>query len=99
MEGEGTGTIGRVETAGVVEEAQKDEREEDKGRRVEETGVEGGWDEDRERESERDALRKARVVGEKEREEGKKKEKEEEGEREKDGEEEAKGVKDRRRRN
>lgn len=25
------GTVGRVETAGVVEEAQKDEREEDKG--------------------------------------------------------------------
>lgn len=53
-EGEGTGAgLGRVETAGVVEEAQKDEREEDKGWRVEETGVEGGWDEDRERERER----------------------------------------------
>lgn len=85
-EGEGTGTgLGRVETAGVVEEAQKDEREEDKGWRVEETGVEGGWDEDRERERERDAIRKARVVGEKEREEGKKKEKEEEREREGEG--------------
>lgn len=46
--------MGRVETAGVVEEAQKDEREEDKGWRVEETGVEGGWDEDRERERERE---------------------------------------------
>lgn len=53
-----------------------------------------------EKERERDAIRKARVVGEKEREEGKKKEKEErERGREKDGEEEAKGVKDRRRRN
>lgn len=96
---EGERTVGRVETAGVVEEAQKDEREEDKGWRVEETGVEGGWDEDREKERETRYEKGGWWVRKKGRREKRKRRKKREREREKGGEEEAKGVKDRRRRN